>query len=169
MRLKLIQTLWVIALLIGVLTGCAPSIEEVSAETKTLVGQSFSETPFEGNKTQKSFSYHLPEGMVIESEEENNVILQKEEQLYILFVNSNEETDSDVMYQSINTETSSEIINETFVDDDRFGYVRVTELEKDVFEVSVGIGGAKMTTECKLKEVSENAEQMMDIVASIAY
>lgn len=168
MRLKLIQSFLIIALLIGVLAGCAPSIEEVSAETKTLVGQSFAETPIEGNKNHESFSYHLPEGMVIESKGENNVILQKEEQLYILFVNSNEEKDSDVMYQSINMETSSEIINETFVDDNRFGYVRVAELE-DVFEVSVGIGGAKMTTECKLKDVTENAEQMMDIVASISY
>jgi hypothetical protein len=156
-------------LIVGLLTGCFASVEEVSTETVASVEQAFKAKPVEPNNTEKSFSYFLPSDMNVESAGQNNVILQKGEQLFILFVNPNEPKDSTEMYESTVQKTSKDkdIVNETFKDDSRFGYVKVEEIENKSYEVSVGIGGVKITTESKLSEVSVTAEQMMQIVSSV--
>jgi len=154
---------------IGILAGCGPSIEEVSTETTTLVEQAFNDNPTKPNNTKESLSYYLPADMAVESEEENNIILKQGEQLFILFVNPNEPKNSQVMYESILSDTDKTIVNETFSNDSKFGYVHVEELDDDNYEVSVGVGGVKMTTTSELKNVSELAQQMMVIVSSVEY
>ena len=73
------------------------------------------------------------------------------------------------MYESTVSGAEKKIVNETYTDDNRFGYVQVEEMEEDNYEVSVGIGGVKMTTTCELKNVSESAQRMMVVVSSVEY
>lgn len=157
-----------ILLIIGLLAGCS-SIEDVSEETTTHVEQAFKEKSPEPNKEYGTISYFLPEDLKVDEQGENNFILKKGEQLFILFVNPNENLQSEVLYQSINPDKGSFAIDKTFKDKDRFGYVKAYEIDDKNYLLSVGIGGVKMTTETKLGDINENATEMMKVVSSLKY
>ncbi|WP_078545028.1 hypothetical protein [Litchfieldia alkalitelluris] len=157
-------------LFLVLLSGCSSSVEDVVKDTQTVTEQTFQADPIKPNQTEDIFAFYLPEEMTVESAEDNNVILQKKEQLYILFVNPNEDQSSDVLYQSTIEATEQDIIlNETYTDDSRFGYIKVEEVEDNSYQLSVGIGGVKLTTVTDLKNVKGDAEQMMQIVSSVSY
>ncbi|WP_449537286.1 hypothetical protein [Ferdinandcohnia sp. Marseille-Q9671] len=153
-------------LLIGLLTGCA-SIEEESKETETAVESAFQAQPEKTNSENGDVSFYLPTSMKIEEKDENNVILAEGNQTYILFVNPNEASTSDVLYKAIDAKEFE--VDKTFTDKERFGYVKVFEIDDDYYLVSVGIGGVKMTTEAKVSEISESATEMMKIISSVQY
>ncbi len=153
-------------LLVGLLSGCA-SVEDVSKETVTSVETVFNAKPEKTNSENGEISFYLPSSMKIEKKDENNIILQKGNQTFILFVNPNEEQTSDVMYKAIDEKEFA--VDQSYTDKERFGYVKAFEIEDKQYLVSVGIGGIKMTTEVKLGEMSESASEMMKIVSSVQY
>lgn len=155
-------------LLIGLLTGCT-SIEDQAKETKTAVEQTLKEKPVETNNQYGDITFYLPNEMKIDKKGDNNLILKKGDQLYILFVNPNEDVASDVMYQAIHSNDSKFAIDNTFKDKDRFGYVKAYEIDDKLYMLSVGIGGVKMTTETKVSKITENATEMMKVVSSVNY
>ena len=165
--MKLGKVLFLTLLLtVGLLTGCA-SVEDVSKETVTSVETAFKAQPEKTNSENGEVSFYLPSTMKIEKKDENNVILQKGNQTFILFVNPIEERSSDVEYKSIAAEKFA--VDETYTDNERYGYVKAFEIEDKLYLVTVGIGGIKMTTEVKLAEMSESASEMMKIVSSVQY
>jgi hypothetical protein len=111
----------------------------------------------------------LPEGYKVESAKNNNLIFKRDDEQFILFVNDKEKEDSTVFYDSLLEQYKDPIVEETFKDKDRFGYVLVDKLEEDEYEVSAGIGGVKMTTQTDSRSVADTAEQMMEIVSSVNY
>jgi len=153
-------------LLVGILSGCA-SIEDESKEAVAEVESAFKAKPEKTNSDSGEISFYLPSTMDIEKKDENNVILQKGDQTFILFVNPNEARTSDVMYNAIVEEEFT--IDQTFSDNERFGYIKAFEIENKLYLVTVGIGGIKMTTEAKVSEISESASEMMKIVSSVEY
>ncbi len=156
-------------LMLVLLTGCGASPTEVAKDTHSVVEQAFQSEPPEPNQTDTSLQYFLPSDMQVESEGENNLILKKGDQLFILFINPNEDENSEVMYQTTAPKTDTDILNETFKDENRFGYVKVEAIEEKSYEVSVGIGGIKMTTVSDLRHIEDAAEQMMQIVSSVNF
>lgn len=157
-------------LLTGLVVGCSVSVDEEIKKVESAVEEAFVKKPIETNEKYEDFSYYLPSDMKIDSEEgNNNLIMKKGSQLFILFVNPNEESNSKVMFESTGTETKDELVVKTFEDQNRFGYIKVQELDKNLFEIVVGIGGVKMTTQTKASEILESAQQMMDIVASVKF
>ena len=156
-------------LLTGLLVGCSVSVDDEIKNTTAKIEEAFNNKPMETNKSFESISYYLPNAMKIESEGTNNLIFEQGKQLYILFVNPNEELDSKVMFESTGAKTKKDLVFETFEDENRFGYVKVTEVEENSYEVLVGIGGIKLTTQAKASQISESAEQMMQIVSSVKY
>ncbi|MFS0864504.1 hypothetical protein [Fredinandcohnia sp. 179-A 10B2 NHS] len=154
-------------IVIGLLTGCS-SIEDETKETIAAVEETFKGKAEEANSKNEDISFYIPSTMKIEEREENNVIINKDDQTFILFVNPVEPANSDVMYKSIESKKKFSV-DKTFTDKERFGYVKVYEIDEKLYLVSVGIGGVKMTTEAKLSEVSESAKEMMTVVSSVKY
>jgi hypothetical protein len=152
--------------LVGLLAGCA-SIEDESKETVAAVEDVFKAQPEKTNNENGNVSFYMPSTMEIEKKDENNVILQNGNQTFILFVNPNEERTSDVLYNSVDAKEFA--IDKTYTDKERFGYVKVFEIEDKLYLVTVGIGGIKMTTETKVSDISESATEMMQIVSSVKY
>ncbi|MEH7387264.1 hypothetical protein V7147_17885 [Bacillus sp. JJ1521] len=153
-------------LIVGLLSGCA-SVEDESKETVTSVGTVFNAQPEKTNSENGEVSFYLPSTMKIEKKDENNMILQKGDQTFILFVNPNEERTSDVEYKAIDAKEFA--VDQTYTDKERYGYVKAFEIKDKQYLVTVGIGGIKMTTEVKLSEMSESASEMMKIVSSVQY
>jgi hypothetical protein len=151
-----------------IIAGCSASIQEEAENTKKAVQAAFQKKPKEPNKKHELFSYYLPVGMEVQEEFKYNVLLKEGKKTYILFVNPKEKPSSKAMYESTVQSVKKPVLNETFKSDSRFGYVIISEVDNDVFEVTVGIGGVKMTIETKARSVSESAEKMMEIVSSVS-
>jgi hypothetical protein len=147
--------------------GCTISDEDLTKTTIDVTEQAFEDTPKDSNKQTKLFSYYLPEEFTVKETKMYNVLLEKGSQSYLLFVNENEEANSKVSYETLIEKYEKPFISKTFEDKERFGYLFVNNLEKNTYEVTVGIGGTKLTTEAKANDVSDAAKNMMDIVKSV--
>lgn len=150
------------------ISGCSNSIKEEKKDAIEKVEQVFNDKKEDAKEESKDLSFYLPFKMSIEKESSNNVIIEKGGNDYILFYNQNEKPDSDVVYKMSEPEKDV-VVNQIFKKKDRFGYLIISKVNKDNYEVSVGVGGIKMTTESKTKNISNNAEEMMKIVRSVKY
>ncbi|MEH7226393.1 hypothetical protein V7112_21485 [Bacillus sp. JJ1566] len=153
-------------MIVGLLSGCS-SVEDESKETVTSVETAFNAQPEKANSENGEVSFYLPSTMKIEKKDKNNVILQKDNQTFILFINPIEERTSDVLYKEIVAKEFA--VDKTYTGNERYGYVKAFETKDKLYLVTVGIGGIKMTTEVKLGDMSENASEMMKIVSSVQY
>ncbi|WP_246941310.1 hypothetical protein [Bacillus pinisoli] len=148
------------------LVGCS-SIEDQLAETENVTNEAFELGAKGINMEEGAFTYYLPGSMERTSSEENNIILSEGKQTYILFVNPLEAKTSNIVYESSLHGDEEYLLNKTYENDDRFGFVQVLELEEGQYEVTVGVGGSKLTTVTKKNNIAESANKMMLIANSV--
>jgi hypothetical protein len=84
-----------------------------------------------------------------------------------LFVNSQEKASSEVVYQSTVQQYNKLNVNEKFTDGQLVGFLTIKRLEDHLNEVTVGIGGVKLTSQVKTSNLDSEAEVMMQIAKSI--
>ena len=162
------QLILVLSLLVTlIVAGCTISDKALKKTTLDETKQAFESTPKKINENTELFSYYLPEGFTIKKTDEFNVLLEKGKQSYILFVNEREPSTSKVSYETLAEQSTDPFMSQTFEDHNRFGYLFVNRLERNKFEVTVGLGGTKVTTESKANDVSADAKNMVDIVTSV--
>ena len=160
-RLSL-SVLFVVILLVA----CSSSIEseKVNAEEKTKVA--FEKQSIQTNQSLQFIDFYLPSGIVVKEEMPNNIILDKGSHPYIVFYNPNEDSQSKVLYETAKKSAEHIVHEKTFTKDDQFGYLLINQAHEGLYEISVGIGGIKATTETKVNNLAEDAEMMMEIVSS---
>lgn len=152
------------------LSACSASIDEEKKVAQEAVKNVFtSELDVETNKEMKGYHFYLPKGMVMKESIDNNIVLARGKNIYILFINPQEQSSSEVVYQSSVSPKITYVMDETFTTKGEFGYLLIHEInsEKDVYELTVGIGGVKLTTETNTKHLADNAKEMMEIVKSV--
>lgn len=154
-------------MLVSILAGCSPSEEEALASVEEIANASFEQEALDANQTFDNFSIYIPSGFEVTEESQSNLILEQGSQTYILFYNALENSTSKLNYQAAEANGNHQLL-ESFENEDRFGYVKVTKLEKD-YELQVGIGGVKITTQSSLSNMEEDTEAMMQMANSIAY
>lgn len=152
-------------LLLLLLVGCT-SIDEVVVETKDTVEKEFHAGEKGVNIETETFSYYKPTSMEIEDKGNTNIILTEGKQPYILFVNTLEKKNSKVVYES-SVKEGKYLINDSFKHKDSFAFLQILELDKNLYEVTVGVGGTKLTTETKKNQIAESAKTMMQIANSV--
>ncbi|QFT90239.1 hypothetical protein FIU87_16365 [Bacillus sp. THAF10] len=155
---------------LSVMVGCSVSEEEALEKSKETFEQVFQGETVEATEDTEMFTYHLPEKFEVESASNNNVVLLHKEQHYLLFVNPMEAKDSDVVYESTKSNYSELQLDHTFSHNGRLGYVLVAPLEEEEnmkHEVTVGIGGVKMTTVTETNNLENSTKYMMEIVSSV--
>lgn len=159
-----------VTLLFVLLSACSSNIEEEKSVAKKAVTNVFaSEQIVKTNKNINEIDLYLPRGAKLNDSVENNVVFKKGKHRYILFINPYEKSKSEVVYQSTVNPDVDYVMNETFTSEEDFGYMLAHQVDgkTDVYELTVGIGGIKITTETNTKKLSENAELMMEIVKSV--
>lgn len=149
------------------LVGCTLSETELTQMTIDDTKKAFEDSPKKDNEKTDVYSYYLPEDFSVSETKGFNSILNKGNQNYILFVNENEGSKSRVQFETLTDQYKKPFISQTFEDNERFGYLFVNKLGEKQYEVTVGIGGTKLTTETKTSNVAEDAKNMMEIVASV--
>lgn len=149
------------------LTSCSASLSKEKDNAIERASEAFEDKGRNPNHDLETFSLYLPAGMEVESSDNNNILLNSGSNMYILFINPNEGPKSKVIYESTLASTDDFAVNEQFENEDKFGYVLVREVDEEVYEVTVGIGGTKLTTETELNDIDHEAGLMMEIISSI--
>ncbi|KGP73687.1 hypothetical protein [Pontibacillus yanchengensis] len=158
----------VIILILMAVFGFFISEEKAVKNATSSAEKVFEEEDISTNHELEDISLYLPERMKILSNEANNVLLQEDEQKYILFYNTFEKPTNDTFYTS--AKQAKDILHiASFENEERFGYIRVISIEEDMFELQIGVGGVKMTTETTKRAMEEDARNMMKIVRSIGF
>ncbi|KAA0549053.1 hypothetical protein FZW96_03830 [Bacillus sp. BGMRC 2118] len=161
--MRIYKSMFILLLLL--LVGCT-SIDEVVVETKDIVEKEFHAGEKGVNVETETFSYYKPTSMEIKDKGTTNIILTEGKQPYILFVNTLEKKNSQVVYES-SQKNAEYLVHETFEHKDSFAFLQVLELDKNLYEVTVGVGGTKLTTETKKDKIADSAELMMQIANSV--
>lgn len=157
------------ALSVFLLAGCMGTPEERLAEGLSETRMAFEEEPPETNETAGATELYLPGGYDVEEPvDENNVIITKGSDSFVLFINPNEASDSKFFYDLQKANEQQEwVADETFEQNGRFGFATLRAIAEDRFEVVVSAGGVKMTTISEESGVPGNMEWMMKTVRSI--
>ncbi|MCA1056859.1 hypothetical protein LCM10_17990 [Rossellomorea aquimaris] len=152
------------------LAGCNTTIDKEKEQTAQTVEDTFKDDPKNAKEKAGDVSFYLPFGAKIEKESSNNIIISKGSDTFILFANPEEEKDSELLYNMAISEKETIIQQGKFKDDGRFGYYVIKELpHSEKYELTVGIGGTKLTTQSQMDALSDNAEMMMEIASSVKH
>ena len=152
-------------LLVGCNKPVAEQIEKglVSAET-TFTSEAMEITHEVGD-----IEVYMPRGYEIEAgSAEMNYVVSKGDDSYILFVNTLEQEDSQLHYDNLIAVQKDKLVEEqTYMNDDVFGFTAVIQHNEEQFELVVSNGGIKMTTLSDNKKIDQKLQAMMEIVRSV--
>ena len=140
--------------------------EESKAAIKT-VKIALNEKPKKPNNKGEDIRFYLPFGYEIKDQSPHNLLLKNGSKTYILFNNPQENFSSDVVYNASIAQYKKIEINETFKDKKRMGYLIIERLKDDMNEMTIGIGGTKLTTQTKTSSLKDEATAMMKIMNSV--
>lgn len=153
--------------LLFLLTACTGTIAEEQDKAVDEVKVAFQESDIKPNNKIDDISLYLPTGMDVESSEEYNILLSDGAKRYLLFINPVEESNSKNLYESTLQTIEEPRVNKTFDEKGSFGYIIVSDVEEELYEVTVGMGGIKMTTETDVANLAHESRVMMEVVKSI--
>jgi hypothetical protein len=156
--------LLVVAVLL--LSACSANVKEEQKATQEKVVGAFDSPSKKAKEKNADIQFYLPFGFEIKEKSENNILLKNGSKTYILFYNPHEGSGSEVVFNATLNANKFDY-KKTYKQDEKFGYLLIRELDEDQQELTVGIGGVKMTTETKTKSMKNDAEMMMQIVNSV--
>jgi hypothetical protein len=119
------------------------------------------------NAGTEDLSFFLPSGMEIHSELQFNTILEKDEQVFILFHNPQEHNYSETLYKAAKKNKRSYLLVHSFKKGDQFGYIHVLPIAQDHYEVVVSFGDIKLTTQTTTNDMKNSVKVMAEIVHSV--
>ncbi|UGB29839.1 hypothetical protein [Metabacillus sp. B2-18] len=158
---------FMLVIILVLLSGCTQSEESLRNDSIDHTKQAFDNEELEVNEETEQFSFYLPNDFKIKEKNDYNVLLEDGNKSYILFVNLKEPKSSKVSYKTLTEQYQEPFISKTFEQKGRFGYLFVVKIAENKYEVTVGVGGTKVTTEVKGNDVVEDAEAMMMIANSV--
>ena len=167
-HLKFFKTIFICILAILILSSCGKqSLKEASKTAGETVKTTFNEDTKKPNKKSGEFQFYLPFGYEINDKSPNNIILKNGSKTFILFNNPQEDSASEVVYKATVAQYKHLDTNERFKKNNELGFILVKHLKDDLNELTVGIGGTKMTTQTKTSSLAMDTKTMMQIVHSI--
>ncbi|KWW20096.1 MULTISPECIES: hypothetical protein [Peribacillus] len=153
-------------LMSGFIVACS-GIERQTEKAVRAAEIAFRDDDKQPNAEAGLIQVHLPKGFKVEEAHDNNLIVKQAGKAYLLFVNPNEKEDSSVLFLAIKKQAGQYLVLHSFQNEDKFGFVSIKESAKEKYELAVGIGGVKLTTETDKDRLKTDAKQMMEIVSSV--
>ncbi|WP_163539206.1 hypothetical protein [Gracilibacillus sp. YIM 98692] len=142
--------------------------EEVLRESVQIAEQEFNQESKVTNTNLEHFNIYLPEEFTVAEQSVSNVLLEKDNQTFILFYNTLEDSTSRLNYEAA-VSMDNHLALESFEDEDRFGYINISNNQEDEIQLQVGIGGVKITTFTDWSDMKHDVSDMMKIANSLAY
>ncbi|MBU8905233.1 hypothetical protein [Desertibacillus haloalkaliphilus] len=152
------------------LVACNVSEEEALLASEQVFNESFTVESNQANLETEQLSLYVPRGVTMTEETTYNILLEKGNQVFLLFFNPVEPLTSTVHMERDAELRDEALLFETYESDEKRGYLLVLE-EDDEKKVNtvVGLGGAKISTITAVKDLEESVEIMTDILHSIKY
>lgn len=152
-----------------VLAACGKPVEERAMDGIKVAEEVFHQKRKAHNEEIDGVNLYKPsEFKVDENSDAQNIVLNKGKQPFILFINPNEKKDSQLFYDLLQADEKVEVIAEKkFSEGATFGFAAVIQNNDDTVELIANVGGAKITTQTKDKNIARDLESMMKIVHSI--
>lgn len=149
------------------LYGCSMQSEEDALDSAVAGAEGVfaSKKDIETNEKTSEFQFYLPQSLSVKEESENNIILSNGDNTYTVFYNNLEDPESKLNYESAKDDKA--LVYESFEDENKFGYLQILPSEDSNYQIQAGVGGVKITTYTKKKDMEEKAEQLMKIARSI--
>jgi hypothetical protein len=169
LKLKLVILNVSILLAIVLTTGCSVTKEQAIASAKEAFEMAVSVEPREPNEETDLFSYYLPTALSIEEVAENNLILSKGNQLFLIFSNPAEDKLSKVNFEQDSLIENQAMLIETKEQETAFSYMIVSHFKDDDYKVIVGMGGEKGTTITDLANLKDSVNTLLEIIHSVTY
>lgn len=156
-------------ILIGsVLAGCGKTLDEQADDGIAAAKEAFQLHDKQINDEVQGVSLYKPSGFTIEeTSDPQNIVMKKGDETFILFINPNEDRQSRLFYDLLASNENDERFEEVFSEDGYFGFASIVKLAEDKVELIASVGGVKMTTITKNKNIENNMARMMEIVRSI--
>ncbi|MCA1065996.1 hypothetical protein QTG56_10435 [Rossellomorea sp. AcN35-11] len=166
--MKIIHSI-IFFILVLILAGCNTTIDKEKEQTAKVVENTLSSNE-EAKEEAGNIQFHLPFGAKIEKESPNNIIISKSSDTFILFTNPQEDKDSELLYKMAISDDENLLKHGSFNEDDRLGYYAIKKLpDTEKYELMVGVGGTKVTTQAELKDLADHAEMMMKMATSVKH
>jgi outer membrane lipoprotein-sorting protein len=166
--LKTFKIIFILVIATMVISACSQaSFKQESNSALKIVKETINKTPKKANKKNENLRFYLPFGFEIKKQSPHNTILKNGSKTYILFNNPHENNSSDVVYKATVAQYKKLEMNKIFKDKKKFGYLIIEKLKDDKNEMTIGIGGTKITTQTKTSSLKSEAEAMMQIISSI--
>jgi hypothetical protein len=165
---KPFKTIFIFVISACILSACShSSFKEESKATIKTVKETLKEKTKKPNNKSEKLRFYLPFGYEIKDQSPHNIILKDGSKTYILFNNPQEDASSDVVYKASISQYKKLETNETFKGKNSLGYLMIEKLKDDMNEMTIGIGGTKITTQTKTNSLKDKAKEMMQIVKSV--
>lgn len=152
------------------LTACGQNIDERASKGVKAASDAFYAHNIETNEEIDGTKFYKPIGFQVENDSDaQNIVLNKGKDTFILFINPNEKRDSKLYYDLLTADDKKNIIKEeTFTEEETFGFAAIVQGEnEDTAELIVSVGGTKMSTRTKEKNIESYMPKMMEVVQSI--
>lgn len=165
---RLWKFLFLAFLSISVLTACGKTFDEQAAEAILSAKEAFQLHDQHVNDEVHGVSLYKPAGFTIEEKSDaQNIVMKKGDETFLLFINPNEDKNSRLFYDLLTRIEDDKRVEEVFTDDGYFGFASIVKKGEDQVELVASVGGIKMTTITKNKNIEVNMGKMMEIVRSI--
>ncbi|WP_017726535.1 hypothetical protein [Halalkalibacterium ligniniphilum] len=152
-----------------IFTGCSVSTEEAIDSAISTFYESFDAEPAEANTKTEQMEFSLAQGFELVEESDYNVLVKRENQLYVLFFNPSEQDDSLVNLERDREYEEEAIRFEVEEREGVVGYLTIVPEEEEMMMVIVGIGGKKVTTITSRQHLEASVEAMTEMIHSIDY
>ncbi|MEW4306390.1 hypothetical protein [Rossellomorea marisflavi] len=161
---RYLPVLFILAL---TLAGCSTSIDEEKDKTAKVV-EDMVDHKAEAKEKAGDIEFYLPFGAEVEKETSHNVIIKKGSDTFILFNNPQEDKDSDLLYKTSLEDESDVVKKGTFQGKDGLGYYIIKSIpDSEKYELIVGVGGTKVSTQSDEGDLSDHAKMMMKMATSV--
>lgn len=168
--LRIFKAIFIFMLSILLVSACGnSSFKGESKATIKTVKAALNEKAKKPNKKSEDIHFYIPFGYEVKDGAQNNVILKNGSKTYILFHNPQEDASSDVVYKASVGQYKKLDTNEKFTKKNKLGFLIIKQLEDNTNEVTVGVGGTKITTQTQTSSMKNEAKTMMEIVNSVTY
>ena len=145
--------------------------EEAISNADSSFISSFDTEPAKGNYESDQVTFSLPKGVEVTEETEYNIMLKRRDQVFLLFFNPLEPKTSEVHYLLDKEFEEASVLFNSKKTDDRFGYILILpeEGEDELLKVTVGLGGAKVSTITTANELEYSTNVMTEILHTLEY
>ncbi|MDF2606103.1 MAG: hypothetical protein K0S34_293 [Bacillales bacterium] len=151
------------------LSGCFENEKEVKKEITSFSKTAFNRKGEKPNYKGKGHEFFLPKSVDVEKAETNNYILNGEGGTYLLFINPNEDKNSNTLHKILEEQKGNkkEYVNLVTNDTKRYEYLYILKDKEENYEIYTGIGGIKISGLTSLSNVEESVHEMTEILISV--